>query len=196
MTDPLQRLVHQLSRLPGIGERTATRLAFYILRAPGQYVGDLAEALVDVKQKLKECEVCCQLTDQDPCHICIDSRRDETRLMVVALPQELLAIDRTGGYRGKYHVLHGLLSPLDGVGPDQLRIRKLVARLADSAFEEVVLALSPNVEGDATSLYLTKLLKPLGVRITRIASGVPIGGELEYADGVTLNRAIEARREV
>ncbi|MCC6747254.1 MAG: recombination protein RecR [Deltaproteobacteria bacterium] len=196
MADPLTRLVRELAKLPGVGERTATRLAFHLLRAPESYAEQLAQAILEVRQKLRQCSICCQLTEQDPCALCADARRDAQLVMVVATPQDLLAVERAGGYRGRYHVLHGLLSPLDGVGPDELRIQPLLARVAQGGVQEVILATSPNVEGDATALYLSKLLKPLGPKVTRIASGVPIGGELEYADGITLHRAIEGRREV
>lgn len=196
MPDPLKQLVQQLSKLPGIGEKTATRLAFHILRAPETYAEELSRALLDVKRKLRPCSVCAHLTDQDPCAICRDQRRDSTLLCVVALPQDLMAIERTGSFRGRYHVLHGVLSPLDGVGPDDLKIQSLLARLGGGGIEEVIVATSPNVEGDATALYLSRLIKPLGLRVSRIASGVPIGGDLEYADGVTLNRALEGRREI
>ena len=195
MADPLARLVQQLAKLPGVGEKTATRLAFHILRAPESYAQELARALVEVKQRLKQCSLCCQLTEVDPCALCTDARRDPALICVVAQPQDLMAIERTGAFRGKYHVLHGVLSPLDGVGPDDLRIQPLLARLAGGV-GEVIVATSPNVEGDATALYLARLIKPLGVKVSRIASGVPIGGDLEYADGVTLNRALEGRREI
>ncbi len=194
--DPLARLVKQLSKLPGIGERTAQRLAFHIMRAPESYAEQLADAIRDVRTRLTHCSRCCMLTETDPCHFCDDARRDETLVLVVATPQDVLAIERGGGYRGRYHVLHGLLSPLDGVGPDDLRVKELLARVGDDAPQEVILATSPSVEGDATALYLARLLTPLGPRVTRIASGLPIGGELEYADSVTLSRAIEGRREV
>jgi recombination protein RecR len=196
MADPLAALIQQLSRLPGVGEKTAARLAFHILRAPPSYAEELARAILDLRQRLRNCSVCCQLTESDPCAICSDPRRDASLLCVVALPQDLLAIERTGAFRGRYHVLHGVLSPLDGVGPDELRIDALLARLGTGEVQEVILATSPNVEGDATALYLARLIKPLGIRASRIASGVPIGGELEYADGVTLNRALEGRREL
>lgn len=197
-SDPLSRLVQQLAKLPGIGERTATRLAFHILRSPDSYAERLSAALLEVKRKLRQCSRCCMLTESDPCAICSDQRRDAARVMVVATPQDALAVERSGSYRGRYHVLHGLLSPLDGLGPDQLRIRELLARCAgaDEQLQEAILATSPSVEGDATALYLARLLKPLGVEVTRIASGVPIGSELEFADGVTLHRAIEERRRV
>jgi recombination protein RecR len=191
--DPIGRLVEQLARLPGIGEKTAQRLAFHLLRAEPAYSRELAQAILDVKEKIRLCSQCCNLTEQDPCALCADAGRNSHLLCVVAHPPDLLAVDRTG-YRGRYHVLHGVLSPLDGIGPDDLRIGELVKRV--DASTEVILATSPNVEGEATALYIAKLLKPLGVRTTRIATGVPIGGELEYADQITLQRAIESRREM
>ena len=198
-TDPIQRLILRLARLPGIGEKTATRLAFHILRAPEGQARELAQAIVEVREKIRLCSLCCTLTEDDPCAICADARRDTSLLCVVAQPTDLLAIERAGHYRGRYHVLHGVLSPLDGVGPDDLRIGELVRRLSPDGAEgprEVIVATSPNVEGEATAMYLARLIKPLGVRVTRIASGVPIGGELEYVDQVTLTRALEGRREM
>lgn len=199
MTDPLAQLIQRLAQLPGVGEKTAARLAFFILRSPDEYARDLAQAVLEVKERLRHCNTCFNLTDSDPCALCSDARRDPGQICVVAQPQDLLAIERTGGYRGRYHVLHGVLSPLDGVGPDELYIGPLLARLSsdeDQAVREVILATSPNVEGDATAMYLARLIKPLGVKVTRIASGVPIGGDLEFADGVTLGRALEGRLEV
>jgi len=196
MADPLARLVQQLAKLPGIGEKTALRLAFHILRSPEGYAEELARAIVELKQRLRPCSGCCQLTDQDPCAICGDPRREPSLLCVVSQPQDLMAIEKTGSYRGRYHVLHGVLSPLDGVGPDDLRIKELLPRLTGGEVQELILATSPSVEGDATALYLARLAKPLGVRVSRIASGVPIGGDLEYADGVTLHRALDGRREM
>ena len=195
--DPIARLVRELARLPGIGQKTATRLAFHILRAPDVQARELAQALVDVKERVRLCSRCMNLTEDDPCSLCADTRRDDKLLCVVASPPDLMAIDRTGGYRGRYHVLHGVLSPLEGVGPDDLRIRELLQRLGKEAqVEEVILATSPNIEGEATALYLGKLLKPLGMRVSRIASGLQVGGELEYADGMTIARALSARHEV
>jgi recombination protein RecR len=194
--DPISRLIRELAKLPGIGEKTASRLAFHILRAPGEYARDLATALVEVKEKIRLCSVCMNLTELDPCALCSDARRDASLVAVVATPPDLYAIERTGGYRGRYHVLHGVLSPLEGVGPDDLRIKELLARLSGSEIREIILATSPNVEGEATALYLAKVLRPLGVKTTRIASGLAVGGELEYADGVTITRALEARREI
>lgn len=195
-TDPISRLIRELAKLPGIGEKTASRLAFHILRAPGEYARDLAQALVEVKDKIRLCSTCMNLTEQDPCTLCSDARRDPSLVAVVATPPDLYAIERTGGFRGRYHVLHGVLSPLEGIGPDDLRIKELLARVGRGEIQEIIVATSPNVEGEATALYLAKVLRPLGVRTTRIASGLAVGGELEYADGVTITRALEARREM
>jgi recombination protein RecR len=195
-TDPISRLIRELAKLPGIGEKTASRLAFHILRAPGEYARDLASALVEVKEKIRLCSTCMNLTEQDPCTLCADARRDPSLVAVVATPPDLYAIERTGGFRGRYHVLHGVLSPLEGIGPDDLRIKELLQRVGRGELKEIIVATSPNVEGEATALYLAKVLRPLGVRVTRIASGLAVGGELEYADGVTITRALEARREM
>ena len=195
--DPIARLVQLLGKLPGIGEKTATRLAFHVLRSPHAYARDLAEALLAVKERVGLCSVCMNLTEADPCAICRDARRDPSTLCIVAQPTDLIAVERTAGFRGRYHVLHGVLSPLDGVGPEELRLKELLARVAGQPpVVEAIVATSPNVEGEATALYIARMLKPLGVRVTRIASGVPIGGELEYADGVTISRALEGRREM
>ena len=193
---PIARLIQQLAKLPGVGEKTAARLAFHILRASPEDATALAAAIGEVRQKIRFCSVCCDLTEADPCAICRDARRDGATVCVVAQPQDLIAIERAGGYRGRYHVLHGLLSPLDGIGPDDLRVAELVRRCADGTIHEAILATSPSVEGEATAVYLAKLLRPLGVRTTRIATGVPMGGELEYADQATLARAIDGRREM
>ena len=197
--DPIQRLIRELSKLPGIGQKTATRLAFHVLRTPIDQVRDLAEALVEIKEKIRFCSVCMSLTEQDPCQLCMDPSRDKHTLCVVAHPPDLMAVERTGSFRGRYHVLHGVLSPLEGIGPDDLRLRELLTRLQGPHAEpitEVIVATSPNVEGEATAMYVARTLKPLGVRVTRIASGLPIGGDLEYADGVTISRALEVRRDM
>ena len=196
VASPIARLIQQLAKLPGVGEKTAARLAFHILRASPEDAAALASSITDVRQKIRFCSTCCDLTESDPCAICRDARRDGALVCVVAQPQDLMAIERAGGYRGRYHVLHGLLSPLDGVGPDDLRVAELIRRCADGGIQEAILATSPSVEGEATAVYLSKLLRPLGVRTTRIATGVPIGGELEYADQATLARAIDGRREM
>jgi len=196
VASPIARLIQQLAKLPGVGEKTAARLAFHILRAAPEDAAALASAIAEVRQKIRFCSVCCDLTESDPCSICRDARRDASMVCVVAQPQDVIAIERAGGFRGRYHVLHGLLSPLDGVGPDDLRVAELVRRSGDGVVREAILATSPSVEGEATAVYLSKLLRPLGVRTTRIATGVPIGGELEYADQATLARAIDGRREM
>ncbi|HEY3353624.1 MAG TPA: recombination mediator RecR [Polyangia bacterium] len=195
MADPIKVLVQQLAKLPGIGEKTATRLAFHIIRSPEEYAVALADAIRGVRREVRLCSVCCSLTTDDPCAFCADARRDRETVCVVAHPPELIAIERTGAYRGRYHVLHGVLAPLEGLGPEDLRITELLRRLAGGEIREIILALSSTVEGEATALYLTKVLRPLGVRVTRIASGVPIGGELEYTDPATISRALEGRRE-
>jgi recombination protein RecR len=195
-TDPISRLIRELAKLPGIGEKTASRLAFHVLRASDEYARDLARALVEVKEKIRLCSTCMNLTEHDPCTLCSDVRRDGAMVAVVATPPDLYAIERTGGFRGRYHVLHGVLSPLEGIGPDDLRIKELITRLGSGEVREVILATSPNVEGEATAIYLAKVLRPLAVKVTRIASGLAVGGELEYADGVTITRALEARREI
>jgi recombination protein RecR len=196
VADPIARLVKELAKLPGIGEKSAQRLAFHILKAGPAYAGDLAAAIAGVVRDVSLCSTCQTLTDQDPCPICKDERRDPRTLCVVEGVPDLLAIERTHEFRGRYHVLHGALSPLDGVGPGDLKIRELLVRLEQAPVDEVVLATNPDVEGEATALYLTKLLKPIGIKVTRIAQGVPMGGDLEYADQVTLARALAGRREL
>ncbi len=198
--DPIARLSVLLARLPGVGEKTAQRLAFHILKSPPSYAKELADALVALESSVKLCSRCCNLTSIDPCALCRDTRRDDKIVCVVESVPDLIAIERTREFRGRYHVLHGALSPLDGVGPDQLKIKELLARMhpaeGQAAVEEVIVATDPTVEGEATALYLARLLKPLGVRVTRIAQGVPTGSDLEYADQVTLARALQGRREV
>jgi recombination protein RecR len=194
--DPLNRLVAQLAKLPGVGEKTAQRLAFHILRAPPEYARELAAAIGEVMEKVRLCERCFALTDEALCGFCRDPRREERVLCVVEGLADLMAVERTREFKGRYHVLHGVLSPLEGVGPDQLRIKELLVRLQQGQVEEVIVATNPDVEGEATALYLTRLLKPLGPRVTRIAQGVPMGGDLEFADQATLARALSARREL
>jgi recombination protein RecR len=192
--DPIRRLVQELGRLPGIGEKSATRLAFHLVRGNRQQVLDLAQALVDVTDKIRLCSVCMTMTEQDPCSLCSDERRDPEVICVVASPSDVIAIDRGGHFRGRYHVLHGLLSPLEGIGPDDLRIVELVRRLGGAPpVREVIIATSPNVDGEATAMYIARVIKPLGVRVSRIATGLPVGGELEYSDQATIARAIAGR---
>ena len=194
--EPVARLIDALQQLPGIGPKTAQRLTFYLLKRPADEVRELGDALAAMKEKITYCRVCFNVTDADPCRICDDPRRDPNVICVVEEPNDLLAMERTGEYRGQYHVLLGALSPLDGIGPDDLKIRELLARLEGKETTEVILATNPNVEGEATALYLAKLLRPLVVRVTRIARGLPVGGDLEYADQVTLSKALEGRREI
>jgi len=190
--DPIRRLVQELSRLPGIGEKTATRLAFHLVRGNRQQVLDLAQALVDVTDKIRLCSVCMTMTEQDPCSLCSDTRREPDTICVVATPSDVIAIDRGGHFRGRYHVLHGLLSPLEGIGPDDLRVAELVRRL-DGSVREVIIATSPSVDGEATAMYIARVIKPLGVKVSRIATGLPVGGELEYSDQATIARALAGR---
>jgi recombination protein RecR len=196
VADPIARLVKELAKLPGIGEKTAQRLAFHVLEAGPAYAEALASAIAGVVRDVRTCSGCQTLTDQDPCAICRDPRRDAKVVCVVEGVPDLLAVERTHEFRGRYHVLHGALSPLDGIGPADLKVRELLLRLEQGETAEVILATNPNVEGEATALYLAKLLRPLGVRITRIARGLPVGGDLEYADQVTLSKALEGRREI
>jgi recombination protein RecR len=194
--EPLTRLVEELQRLPGVGRKSAQRLAFHILRAPREDADRLCEAVRDVKEKVAHCSVCNNITDVDPCHYCSDDGRDRSLICVVEEAQNVSVVEKTREFKGTYHVLMGAISPLQGIGPDELKIRGLLARVEGGAVREVILATNPNVEGEATAIYLARLLKPLGVRVTRIAMGVPVGSDLEYADEVTMNKAMEGRREV
>ena len=193
MADPIKRLIQELARLPGIGEKTATRLAFHLLRGPKHQPRELAQALLDVIDRVQLCSTCMTMTESDPCALCGDARRDRDTICVIASPSDLIAIDRGGHFRGTYHVLHGLLSPLEGIGPDDLRIAELLRRLGGGAVGEVIIATSPSVEGEATAMYLARLIKPLGIKVSRIATGLPVGGELEYTDQATIARALAHR---
>jgi recombination protein RecR len=197
MADPIRRLVQELARLPGIGEKTATRLAFHLIRSNRQQIRDLAQALLDATDKIRLCSVCMNMTEADPCSMCTDPRRDAETICVVATPSDLLAIDRGGHFRGRYHVLHGLLSPLEGIGPDDIRLAELVRRIGASAepgaVREVIIATSPSVDGEATAMYVARMIKPLGIQVSRIATGLPVGGELEYSDQATIARALAGR---
>jgi recombination protein RecR len=194
--EPVSRLIEALQRLPGIGPKTAQRLTFFLLKRPAEEVRELSESLVAVKERIVSCQTCFNVTDEDPCRICRDPAREAGLLCVVEEPNDLMAMERTGEFKGRYHVLLGALSPLDGIGPEDLKVRELLTRLDAGGHTEVILATNPNVEGEATALYLAKLLRPLGVRVTRIARGLPVGGDLEYADQVTLSKALEGRREI
>jgi recombination protein RecR len=197
MADPIRRLVQELARLPGIGEKTATRLAFHLIRSNPQQIRDLAQALLDATERIRLCSVCMNMTEADPCAMCTDPRREADTICVVATPSDLIAIDRGGHFRGRYHVLHGLLSPLEGIGPDDLRLAELVRRLGGAGeaggVREVIIATSPSVDGEATAMYIARTIKPLGVQVSRIATGLPVGGELEYSDQATIARALAGR---
>lgn len=197
MGDPIRRLVQELARLPGIGEKTATRLAFHLIRSSHQQIRDLAQALLDATERIRLCSICMNMTEADPCGMCTDPRREADTICVVATPSDLIAIDRGGHFRGRYHVLHGLLSPLEGIGPDDIRLAELVRRLGGSgeagATREVIIATSPSVDGEATAMYIARTLKPLGIQVSRIATGLPVGGELEYSDQATIARALAGR---
>ena len=193
---PLAQLIEHFRALPGIGAKTAVRLADHVLEMEPAKAQALAQAILEAQEKIGYCSTCFNLTDQDPCQICASEKRDHSIICVVEQPQDVAAMERMRDYQGVYHVLHGALSPLEGVGPDQLRIKELLARLMDNTVKEVIMATNPSVEGEATAMYLAKLLKPLGIRVTRIAHGLPMGGDLEYADEVTLAKAMENRREI
>lgn len=192
---PIARVVDELSRLPGIGPKTAQRLTYHLLRAPAEQAEALAEAIMELKQNVVLCSQCFNITESSPCEICADPQRDATRICVVEEPLDVVAIERTGQYKSQYHVLHGALSPIEGIGPEELKIRELLHRLEPKAVEEVILATNPNLEGDATAMYLTRLIQPLGITVTRLARGLPIGGDLEYADEITLSNALAGRRQ-
>lgn len=191
--EPLADLITGLSRLPGIGPKTAGRLAFYLLQQP-QVAENLAETMIRAQREIRQCSLCCNYTDHDPCPICTGEKRERTLLCIVEQPRDVVSLEKTREFKGLYHVLHGVISPLEGVGPEQLTIPKLLGRL--EGIEEVVMAMNPTVEGEATALYLSRLLKPLGIKVTRIAHGLPVGGDLEYADEITIARALEGRRQI
>jgi len=194
--EPLARLIDELKRLPGIGSKSAQRLAFHLERVPREEAERLAGAILDVKDKIKLCSVCNNLTEADPCDYCSDSRRDPEVICVVETPYNVVSVEKTREFHGLYHVLHGLLSPLQGIGPEQLKLKNLIERLKSGKVKELIIATSPTVEGEATAVYLSKLLKPLGVKVTRIGMGIPVGSELEFADEITMLKAIEGRREI
>jgi recombination protein RecR len=193
---PITKLVEQFRRLPGVGPKSATRLAYHILKIDREKAQALAQAILDAKDKIRFCSVCFNLTDADPCGICQSEARDHAVICVVEEPPDVAALERTRDYRGLYHVLHGALSPLEGVGPEDLRVRELLGRISRGRINEVIMATNPNVEGEATAMYIARLLKPLGIKVTKIARGLPVGGDLEYADEVTLSEAFENRREI
>ena len=194
--EPIARLIEELNKLPGIGPKSAQRLTYYLLRAPENEVAALAEAIRNLKEKLSLCSICLNITDSDPCATCRDEERDHTKICIVEEPIDILPLERTKKYKGLYHVLHGVIAPTDGIGPDELKIKELLSRLNDNQVTEVILATNPNLEGEATAMYLQRLIAPLGIRVTRLARGLPYGGDLEYADDVTLSRALEGRQEM
>ncbi|QHT58883.1 recombination protein RecR [Paenibacillus lycopersici] len=194
--EPIAKLIDAFSRLPGIGPKTAARLAFHTLKMKEDDVIDFAKALVSVKRNLHYCSVCCNITDTDPCRICQDKSRDQSIICVVQESRDLVAMERTKEFEGQYHVLQGAISPMEGIGPDEIRIAELLRRLSDETVQELILATNPNIEGEATAMYLSRLVKPFGIKVTRIAHGLPVGGDLEYADEVTLSKALEGRREL
>lgn len=193
--NPINTLIEQLSRLPGIGGKSAQRLAFHIINMPPEETKALADSIVNAKKEIKYCSVCCNLTDSDPCKICGSTRRDKSTIMVVEDPRNMAAYEKTGEYKGLYHILHGAISPLKDIGPDDIKLKELLLRI-DENVSEIIIATNPTVEGEATAMYISRLLKPMGVKVSRIAHGVPVGSDLEYVDEVTLSRALEGRREM
>jgi recombination protein RecR len=193
---PIDHLIEALTKFPGIGKKTASRLAFHILRSSLPDAQELSRAILDVKEKIRLCSTCFNLTDEDPCRICQDDHRSQETLCVIEGPNDLIAIENTGIFNGRYHVLHGTISPLEGVGPNDLKIKELMERLQNGEISEVILATNPTVEGGTTALFLTDLIKPLNIKVTRIAYGIPMGSEIEYSDGMTLSKALEGRREI
>lgn len=193
---PIANLIEQLSKLPGIGRKTAQRLAFHILEMDNLDADMLSGAIIDAKEKIKLCSICCDLTENDPCNLCRDENRDRSMICVVEGPKDKIAMERSREYKGQYHILHGVISPMDNIGPSDIRIKELINRLSDDKVKEIIVATNPTVEGDATALYLSRLIKPIGIKVTRIAHGIPVGGDLEYFDDVTLARAMDNRREI
>ncbi len=192
----LTRLIEELGSLPGIGHKSAQRIAFHIISLDKERVNSIASAMTYAKENIKYCSICQNITDMDPCHICSDQKRDKSIIMVVEDPRDMAAYEKTREFKGYYHVLHGLISPMNGVSPDDIKIKELLTRLNNDDVEEVIVATNPNIEGEATALYISKLIKGIGVKVTRIAQGVPIGGDIEYVDEVTLSRALDGRREI
>jgi len=193
---PIAKLIEELSKLPGVGSKTAQRLAFYLLDMPYNEVEQLAGAIVSAKRNIKYCNVCCNITDTETCNICSNPKRDGSTICIVEDAKDVVAMEKTKEFKGLYHVLHGAISPMEGIGPEDIRIKELLLRLGEHDIKELILATNPNIEGEATAMYISRLVKPLGVKATRIAHGIPVGGDLEYADEVTLMKALEGRREI
>ncbi|MDY5964509.1 MAG: recombination mediator RecR [Peptostreptococcus porci] len=195
-SEPIDRLINELSKLPGVGRKTAQRLAFHIINMDSNDINALAKALVDVKNEIKYCKICCNIADSEICSICSNEHRDSSMICVVEDPRDVAAMERTKDYNGKYHVLNGVISPMDGVGPEMLKIKELISRLGTGEVKEIIMATNPTIEGEATAMYISRLVKPMGIKVTRIAHGLPVGGDLEYADDVTISKAMEGRREI
>src|SRR3712207_1118607 len=195
-SEPIDRLINEFSKLPGVGRKTAQRLAVHVINMSENDVMGLSKALIDVKKEIKYCSVCCNISDSDICPICSNNHRDSSIICVVEDPRDVAAMERTKDFNGKYHVLNGVISPLDGIGPDMLNIKELIGRLGDGIVKEIIMATNPTIEGEATAMYISRLVKPMGIKVTRIAHGLPVGGDLEYADDVTISKALEGRREI
>lgn len=195
-SEPIDRLINEFSKLPGIGRKTAQRLAFHVINMNPDDVRSLSKALMDAKKEIKYCKVCCNISDSDICSICTNIHRDSSTICVVEDPRDVAAMERAKDYNGKYHVLNGVISPMDGIGPDMLNIKELITRLGDGSIKEIIMATNPTIEGEATAMYISRLVKPMGIKVTRIAHGLPVGGDLEYADDVTISKALEGRREI
>jgi recombination protein RecR len=193
---PIAKLIEEFEKLPGIGHKTAQRLAFFVLDLPIEKANQLSDAITDAKKKIRHCSVCCNLTDVDPCMLCKNTARNSTQICVVEDPRDVVSMERTREFKGQDHVLQGAISPMEGIGPEDIRVKELLSRLSGGEVSEVILATNPNIEGEATAMYIAKLIKPLGIRVTRIAHGIPVGGDIEYADEITLAKSLEGRREI
>lgn len=195
-TGPISRLIEEFSKLPGVGRKTAQRLAFHVINMNTNDVESLSKAIIDAKREIKYCSICCNITDTDPCSMCSNKNRDSSVICVVEDPRDVAAMERTREFKGKYHVLNGVISPMDGIGPDMIKIKELIVRLGNEDVKELIMATNPTIEGEATGMYIARLVKPMGIKVTRIAHGLPVGGDLEYADEVTITKALEGRREI
>jgi recombination protein RecR len=195
-TGPITRLIEEFSKLPGVGRKTAQRLAFHVINMNTNDVEALSKAIIEAKREIRYCSICCNITDTDPCSMCSNKNRDSSVICVVEDPRDVAAMERTREFRGKYHVLNGVISPMDGIGPDMIKIKELIVRLGNEDVKEIIMATNPTIEGEATAMYIARLVKPMGIKVTRIAHGLPVGGDLEYADEVTISKALEGRREI
>ncbi len=195
-TGPITRLIEEFSKLPGVGRKTAQRLAFHVINMNNNDVEALSKAILEAKREIKYCSVCCNISDSEICSMCSNKNRDASVICVVEDPRDVAAMERTRDYKGQYHVLHGVISPMDGIGPDMIKIKELIQRVGTQDVKEIIMATNPTIEGEATAMYIARLLKPMGIKVTRIAHGLPVGGDLEYADEVTISKALEGRREI